>query len=101
MRRVPDRHTVRVQVRRDIRRPEHARIGRVGRRRGGPEGGGGEPDYLVKEDEARAAFHSPFGHGGFGSGSTALKRSWQNLVPSESPHGSELSLENLQQQPVA
>mmetsp|Transcript_6584 Transcript_6584/g.27368 ORF Transcript_6584/g.27368 Transcript_6584/m.27368 type:complete len:289 (-) Transcript_6584:1639-2505(-) len=60
-----------------------------------------EPDYLVKEDEARAAFHSPFGHGGFGSGSTELKRSWQNLVPSESPHGSELSLENLQQQPVA
>jgi hypothetical protein len=66
-----------------------------------------EPDYLVKEDEAERnegfrGFPGFQGCGstGFGSESTGLKRSWQNLVPS-SPHGSELSLENMQQQPVA
>lgn len=66
-----------------------------------------EPDYLVKEDEAERnegfrGFRGFQGCGstGFGSESTGLKRSWQNLVPS-SPHGSELSLENMQQQPVA
>ena len=63
-----------------------------------------EPDYLVKEDEAERNEGFPgfqgCGSTGFGSESTGLKRSWQNLVPS-SPHGSELSLENMQQQPVA